>query len=83
MKGHFKQFEKNLSPILPRRDPWVQGSGRFTQFTQKVEVRVKGNQPLWFNEEIISLCKDRDYYKGKAQKTGSASDWEVCRHVNN
>ena len=48
-----------------------------------VEVRVKGNQPAWFNDEILSLCKDRDVYKAKAQKSNSPADWKTYRDIRN
>ena len=66
---------------------WCCFKDKFKQISDKhaplVEVRVKGNQPSWFNEDILSMCKDRDYYKGKAQKSGSAKDWELYRNIRN
>ena len=94
-KFNIEEFQNDLSNmdwnvVFQANDPsaaWNCFKNIFKTISDKhapvVEVRVKGNQPPWFNEEIISMCKDRDYYKGKAQKTGSASDWETYRHVKN
>jgi hypothetical protein len=76
--------------VLQATDPneaWSSFKNMFKEISDKhaplVEVRVKGNQPPWFNEEILSLCKERDFYKGKAQKSASAMDWDIFRNIKN
>lgn len=76
--------------VLQATDPneaWSCFKNMFKEISDKhaplVEVRVKGNQPPWFNEEILSLCKERDFYKCKAQKSASSIDWDIFRNIKN
>ncbi len=94
-KFNVDQFQADLTDtnwnvVFQATDPcaaWCYFKDIFTNISDKhaplVEVRIKGNQPPWFNEEILSLCKDRDFYKGKAQKSGSTNDWETFRQIKN
>jgi hypothetical protein len=47
------------------------------------EKRVKGWQPEWITSEFLSLCKDRDYYYGKAHKTNNSDYWKKAKSFRN
>jgi hypothetical protein len=47
------------------------------------EKRVKGWQPDWINSEFLSVCKDRDYYYGRAHKTNNPDDWQKAKSFRN
>ena len=47
------------------------------------EKRVKSSQPQWITSEFLSLCKDRDFYFAKAQKSNDSSDWQKAKMYRN
>ncbi|XP_072014831.1 uncharacterized protein [Amphiura filiformis] len=94
-KFDIDSFQQDLDKINWRnlyssRDPEVAWSIFKDNFIQvadrhapKVEIRIKGNLPPWFNKDILSLSNDRDFSKRIAQRSGKSSDWDVYRNKKN
>ena len=57
---------------------WTVFKNKFIQVVDQhaphVEIRIKGNLPPWFNQDIFSLSNERDFYKRFAQRSGSPKD---------
>ncbi|XP_071944256.1 uncharacterized protein [Antedon mediterranea] len=48
-----------------------------------VTVRRKGTDIPWLTDEFVSLSRDRDYLKQKAEKTNNIDDWNSYKKARN
>ena len=48
-----------------------------------VNIKVRDNEPPWVTDEFRSLCNDRDYFRSKAENSGTPADWAKANKIRN
>ncbi len=66
---------------------WSVFKGIFLQVANKhapfVNMKVKEDSPPYVNENLRSLCVDRDYFMHKAHKSKKAEDFNTAKQLRN